>query len=110
MVDWSQQMTRLEARRAELTDELVGIEDRLDDEPSKDWGDRATERQGDEVLESMGRIEEAARVGGHPLERAHAQLVVLGRSMEEAADEPVAARVLGVPPEHHRRRTRTERE
>ena len=54
MVDWSQQMTRLEARRAELTDELVGIEDRLDDEPSKDWEDRATERQGDEVLESMG--------------------------------------------------------
>lgn len=54
MVDWSQQMTRLEARRAELTDELVGIEDRLDDEPSKDWEDRATERQRDEVLESMG--------------------------------------------------------
>ena len=54
MVDWSQQMTRLKARRAELTDELVGIEDRLDDEPSKDWEDRATERQGDEVLEAMG--------------------------------------------------------
>jgi len=57
MVDWSEQMKRLKARRAELTDELVDIEDRLDDEPSKDWEDRATERQGDEVLESMGILD-----------------------------------------------------
>jgi RNA polymerase-binding transcription factor DksA len=54
MLKWSEQFTRLEARRAELTDELLDIEDRLDDEPSKDWEDRASERQGDEVLESLG--------------------------------------------------------
>jgi len=46
---------RLEARRAELTGELKRIEDQLDDEPSKDWEDRAAERQGDEVLEAMGQ-------------------------------------------------------
>lgn len=54
MRDWSEQMAHLKARRAELTNELHDIEDRLDDEPSKDWEDRATERQGDEVLETLG--------------------------------------------------------
>jgi len=43
------------ARRAELTGELKRIEDQLDDEPPKDWEDRAAERQGDEVLEAMGQ-------------------------------------------------------
>ena len=42
------------ARRAELLGALSDIEDKLDDEPSKDWEDRATERQGDEVLEALG--------------------------------------------------------
>lgn len=54
MLKWSEQASRLKARRAELTDELFNIEDRLDDEPPKDWEDRASERQGDEVLESLG--------------------------------------------------------
>ena len=45
---------RLTARRAELLKDLDDIEDALDDEPSKDWEDRAAERQGDEVLEAMG--------------------------------------------------------
>lgn len=43
------------ARRAELTEDLVRIEDQLDDEPPKDWEDRSVERQGDEVLEAMGQ-------------------------------------------------------
>lgn len=54
MADWSEQASRLRTRRAELTRELLDIEDRLDDEPSKDWEDRASERQGDEVLEALG--------------------------------------------------------
>lgn len=54
MRNWSEQMTHLKARRAELKAELSDIEARLDDEPSKDWEDRATERQSDEVLESLG--------------------------------------------------------
>ena len=44
----------LETRRADLTAEMREIEDRLDAEPSKDWEDRASERQGDEVLEARG--------------------------------------------------------
>lgn len=46
--------TILLARRAELLGELADIEDKLDDEPPKDWEDRASERQGDEVLEALG--------------------------------------------------------
>ena len=47
--------TRLLARRAELTGDLERIEDQLDDPAPKDWEDRASERQGDEVLESLGQ-------------------------------------------------------
>ena len=46
--------TWLKRRRAELVGELKEIEDQLDDEPPKDWEDRASERQGDEVLQSLG--------------------------------------------------------
>lgn len=44
----------LTARRAKLLGDLSTIENALDDEPSKDWEDRAVERQGDEVLEALG--------------------------------------------------------
>lgn len=47
-------LARLNSRRAELIRELMEIEDRLDDQPDKDWSDRVTERQGDEVLEALG--------------------------------------------------------
>ena len=55
---------RLTKRRAELTAELADIEDKLDDEPPKDWEDRASERQGDEVLEAMGQhdLDELRRI------------------------------------------------
>ena len=45
------------ARRAEITEHLTEVEDQLDDEPPKDWEDRASERQGDEVLEALGNVE-----------------------------------------------------
>ena len=54
MTDLSDTKAMLEARKAELTKALFEIEDRLDDAPSRDWEDRATERQGDEVLEALG--------------------------------------------------------
>ena len=54
MTDNSNLKKLLEARRAELTREMQDIENQLDDEPPKDWEDRATERQGDEVLEALG--------------------------------------------------------
>ncbi len=54
MPDHTALIDRLKARRAELVEDIEEIEDALDDEPSKDWEDRAAERQGDEVLEAMG--------------------------------------------------------
>jgi len=44
-------------RRTELTGDLAKIEDSLDDPMPKDWEDRASERQGDEVLEALGNAD-----------------------------------------------------
>ncbi|WP_321363273.1 TraR/DksA C4-type zinc finger protein [uncultured Celeribacter sp.] len=41
-------------RKAELTDRLEEIDAELESHQSKDWEELATEREGDEVLESMG--------------------------------------------------------
>ena len=46
-------------RRQKLTGHLSVLEDTLEETPSKDWEDRASERQGDEVFEAMGQIEVA---------------------------------------------------
>ncbi len=63
-MDLTAQETLLRNRRAELADDLVEIEDKLDDPMPKDWEDRASERQGDEVLESLGKadLEELRRI------------------------------------------------
>ncbi len=45
---------KLQARLAELDDRLRGIEENLDEPQSPDTEERATEREGDEVLESLG--------------------------------------------------------
>ncbi len=45
---------RLRERLKELTARLGRIEQDLDETPSADFGERATEREGDEVLESLG--------------------------------------------------------
>jgi RNA polymerase-binding transcription factor DksA len=45
---------RLRDRLRELTSRLGQIEKDLDETPSADFGERATEREGDEVLESLG--------------------------------------------------------
>ena len=50
---------RLRARREELAGHLLEVEHTLDKEPPKDWEDRSSERQGDEVLEGMGHQEMA---------------------------------------------------
>ena len=49
---------QLRARRAELVGDLQDIEQALDAPAPKDWEDRASERQGDEVLESLGLAEQ----------------------------------------------------
>lgn len=45
------------ARRKVLTEHLNDVEHSLDEAPPKDWEDRASERQGDEVLETLGNAE-----------------------------------------------------
>ncbi|MEM7684675.1 MAG: TraR/DksA family transcriptional regulator [Paracoccaceae bacterium] len=44
-------------RKAYLESSLNHIEHELDKEPSKDFEDRATEREGDEVMEHLGTAE-----------------------------------------------------
>jgi RNA polymerase-binding transcription factor DksA len=46
----------LTTRKQELLDRLHGIELNLDEPMNKDVEDRATEREADEVLESMGNV------------------------------------------------------
>jgi RNA polymerase-binding transcription factor DksA len=46
--------SQLETRLGELKDRLLNIEDVLDDQPSTDVEDRASEREDDEVLEKLG--------------------------------------------------------
>ena len=46
---------QLETRLADLTTRLTAIDAELDTHQNADWEELATEREGDEVLESMGR-------------------------------------------------------
>jgi RNA polymerase-binding transcription factor DksA len=56
-MDVATQKQLLLTRRAELAGHLIEVEHALDEMPSKDWEDRSSERQGDEVLESLGHAE-----------------------------------------------------
>ena len=58
-MDFTRQKTSLLERREALTTHLNAVEHALDETPSKDWEDRASERQGDEVLEVLGLKEMA---------------------------------------------------
>ena len=49
----------LEERRRHLAQELSQIEHALDAPMPKDWEDRSSERQDDEVLEALGHVETA---------------------------------------------------
>jgi RNA polymerase-binding transcription factor DksA len=53
-VDPAPYAARLRARLEELETRVHGIEHDLVAEPNPDFGERATEREGDEVLESLG--------------------------------------------------------
>jgi RNA polymerase-binding transcription factor DksA len=59
MMDVSAQKALLESRRAELVGALSDIEHQLDAPATKDWEDRSSERQGDEVLEALGHVDMA---------------------------------------------------
>ena len=72
-MDMTARKDTLLKRRAELTGDLAEIEDKLDDPMPKDWEDRASERQGDEVLEALGQadLDELRRIDA-ALERINA--------------------------------------
>ncbi len=54
MIDVERFKQILLTREAELENRLDDIEHELDEEPSKDFEERAVEREGDEVLEGLG--------------------------------------------------------
>lgn len=54
MTSTTPRKAQLEARLADLTARLTTIGGELDDHNSRDWEELATEREGDEVLETMG--------------------------------------------------------
>ena len=54
MTSTTKHKAQLEARLAVLRGRLSSIEDELESHDSKDWEDLATEREGDEVLETLG--------------------------------------------------------
>ena len=56
-MDLKQYKQVLSARRKALAGHLVEVEHDLDAPQSSDWEDRASERQGDEVLERLGLSE-----------------------------------------------------
>lgn len=56
-IDVDQFAERLRRRRAYLTRSVHEIEESLDESPSKDFEERATEREGDEVMESLGNMD-----------------------------------------------------
>jgi len=54
MTDIAHFKKKLEARLAELQERLTEIEEELDSPHSSDWEENAVEREGDEVMESLG--------------------------------------------------------
>lgn len=63
-IDTAAYKERLEARKAELDTRLHQIEHDLDEPVNQDTIDRATEREGDEVMEAMGNagLDETAAI------------------------------------------------
>ncbi len=61
MINLTERAALLAARKIELTQAINEIGDRLDETPPKDWEDRASERQGDEVLEALS-LHDAAEI------------------------------------------------
>lgn len=55
MTAFASHKARLEARLADLSVRLKGIDAELDSHNTQDWEDLATEREADEVLEDLGQ-------------------------------------------------------
>lgn len=63
-MDFAARKQALEARRVALAGHLLEVEHALDAPMPKDWEDRSSERQGDEVLETLGlnELEEVRQI------------------------------------------------
>lgn len=72
MTPTDRRKAQLEARLSDLKGRLQGIEAELDSHDAKDWEELATEREGDEVLESMGVT------GQHEMRQIEAALARIG--------------------------------
>lgn len=68
MTDLAERRTQLEDRLSFLRARLRDLDAELDSHKSKDWGELATEREGDEVLERLGQSGQAE------IKRIHAAL------------------------------------
>lgn len=94
-MDLTTQKEILLARRAALATMMQDIEHQLDETPPKDWEDRSSERQGDEVLEAMGLADHAE------MRRIDAALVRIEQGSYGACvtcgEEIDAARLAAVP-------------
>lgn len=91
-MDIADQKEKLLARRAEITGDLLRIEDALDDTPSKDWEDRSAERQGDEVLEARGNqeLDELRRIDAALDRVAQGTYGICAKCGEQISDERLA--------------------
>lgn len=85
----------LEQRLAALDQRLHHIEDDLDQPHSRDWDDQAIEREGDEMLESMGSqgLVEVAQI-----KAALARMDAGTFGLCQGCDEPISEARLAVLP------------
>lgn len=89
MTDIAKRKTQLEQRLADLDSRLHEIEDTLEQPVPKDFEDRASEREEDEVLETMGQsgLEEVAMIRAALVriaEGSYGDCVKCGESISDA--------------------------
>lgn len=95
MKDVSHYETRLRTRLAELTDRLSEVESELDQPADADSEERASEREGDEVLEGLGR---AGQLEIRMIEAALARIVEGTYGDCVACGEPISEERLDAVP------------
>ncbi len=96
MIPTTQRKATLEARQASLLRRIGGIRDELASHQEKDWEELATQREGDEVLESLG-VE--AQVELRTIKGALARLDTGDYGRCQVCGSPISAARLNVLPD-----------
>ena len=96
MIPTTQRKATLEARQASLLRRIGGIRDELASHQEKDWEELATQREGDEVLESLG-VE--AQVELRTIKGALARLVSGDYGRCQVCGSPISAARLNILPD-----------